>query len=356
MTETPRKWKTSKVLKVGGVIARQGVFTGHSPDLNSQGKPEFKESTFTPTVLEMITNNFKNSLPIYIDHSYEPAAKRVEVGKSFKLGIPDSRDSLYHEGFVWDPVGQQQIEQGGYNQVSPEFDLIFDSQGNIVDAIPTAIVYVRNPAISGTEGQCMAMCFSRGPQNGGDSMTTGDQQAPGTSNQAPPETPPTGNQTPNVPPVKPPQAPPAEPPVKAPAVLAKEPQVQYVTDPALVAKLNELSAKLATYDNVMPGLIQQNETMKTQQLGALANDLKGLGIENPEVLVDSLPIDGKIKALSQLRENLVKTMPMVKPPETMSDIANRASQDKTLFTKALTGLGLTEADYNRVMAGGKINA
>ncbi|HPS39493.1 MAG TPA: hypothetical protein PL124_08795 [Candidatus Cloacimonadota bacterium] len=354
MDETPRKWSTSEVLKVGGVIARQGVFTGHSPDLGTPDKPGFRENVFTPSVLEMITKNFKKPVPIYIDHSYDPKEKRRERGKSFKVGNSPMRDNVSHEGIVWDEEARKLIEEGGYGQISPEIDLTWDAQGNIVDASLTAVTYVRNPSIGGTGGQCMAMCFDKGPITPGDqSMAPGDQTPPSGGNQAPPENPPA---VPNVPPAAPPQAPaiPQSPPVMPPQQ-PQAPVVQYVADPALVARVNELSAQLAKYNEVMPGLIQQNENMRTQQLGAISNELKAMGIESPETLVDGLPMEGKIKALAAFREQLIKTAPMVKPPENVSAIAARAEQDKNLFNQALASLGLTEADYQRVMAGGKIN-
>lgn len=356
MSDTPRKWNTSRVLKVGGVIARQGVFTGHSPDLNGQGTPEFKESRFTPTVLEMITGNFKGNIPIYIDHSYDKTKPRKEIGRSFKMGTSEMRDSVSHEGFVWDPEGQKKIEEEGYNQVSPEFELLFDPQGNIVDAIPKAITYVKNPAIGGTEGQCMAMCFSTGPQ-GGNQMAEGDQNPPASGGQqnppANPQVPPAAPLKNEQPPAQQPPAPPAPPVQQPPVPLVQAPAGP---DPALVKQLNDLADKLKQYDAVMPGLIQQNEQMKTQQLGVITNSLKELGIDNPEALVEGLPVEGKIKALTQLQANLAKSIPLVKPPETMSSIAARAEADKAMFNKALEGLGLTQADYDRVMSGGKINA
>jgi len=352
MDETPREWSTSEVLKVGGVIARQGVFTGHSPDLGTPDNPGFRENVFTPSVLEMITKNFKKAVPIYIDHSYDPKEKRKEIGKSFKVGESPMRDNVSHEGFVWDEIGRRQIEQEGYGQISPEIDLTWDVQGNIVDARLTAITYVRNPSIGGTGGQTMAMCFDKGPITPGEkSMAPGDNQPPSGGDQ---NTPPA---VPNVPPAAPPQVPASIP--QAPPVVVQQqtpaPQVQYVADPALVAKVNEMSTLLAKYNEVMPGLIQQNETMKTQQLGAIAGDLKAMGIEAPEALVDGLPMDGKIKALAAFREQLIKTSPMVKAPESVSSVAARAEQNKNLFVAALASLGLTEADYNRIMSGGKIN-
>ena len=355
MDETPRKWSSSEVLKVSGVIARQGVFTGHSPDLGTKEHPGFRESAFTPTVLDKITSNFKKPVPIYIDHSYEPSSKRKEVGKSFKLGNSPQRDNISHEGIVWDDAGRQKIENEGYDRISPEIDIEYDTQGNIVDAKVTAVVYVRNPSIGGTGGQVMAMCFDKGLNT-----PKGDLSMPNE-----PITPPSGGEQvpPSVPPAQPPTVPAVQPVVQKPVAQTPEPQVheaqrkvQYVTDPALVAQINELSQKLAQYDAVVPSLIQQNEVMKTQQLAVVAGELKEFGIEAPEALVDGLPVDGKIKALTQLKERLIKTAPMVRMSENVVDIASRAEQDKNAFISALRSLGLTEADYTRVMNGGKINA
>ena len=94
--------------------------------------------------------------------------------------------------------------------------------------------------------------------------------------------------------------------------------------------------------------------MKTQQIGSIANELKALGIDSPESLVEGLPIDGKIKALSQLKERLVKLAPMTKAPENMHTTASRAEQDKAMFNQVLFELGIDNDSYNRVMNGGKL--
>jgi hypothetical protein len=312
-------------------------------------------NAFTSSVLQKIVENFHGEVPIYIDHPIK-GVDREEVGKSFKIGINDTKDDVAHEGFVWDPAGQRKITEEGYNKVSPEFDISYDTQGNIVNAALTGIVYVRNPAIGGTEAQTAAMCFDQGPSEfimTGEADNKTPPSAPPAPPAVPPAQPPAQSPPPAAPPAAPPQSPPAAPPAQ-PEVHEAQRKVQYVTDPALVTKLNDLASKLEKYDAVVPGIIAQNELMKTQQLGEIANSLKEFGLESPEALVEGLPMDGKIKALEQLRARVAKMAPMTKGPDDLHARASRAEQDKALFTQVLTELGLTEEAYNRVMNGGKI--
>jgi hypothetical protein len=367
MTVTPRRWNSSKILRVGGTFARQGVYTGHSPDLSPDGSPTFKTSTFTSNILQRINDNFKGSVPIYVGNHGYGNAKRPQVGRSFKVGLSETKDEISHEGYVWDEDGQKKIAEEGYDKVSPEFDMKFDSQGNIEDVELTGIVYVKNPAISGTSNQAVAMCFSQGPS---EFIMTGEQNpqnpppAQPPANNAPPAQPPAQPPAdpPVLPPAKPPvtqekpQAPPVEPPVPpaAPANSEVQKKIQYVLDPTLVSKLKDVEEKLAKYESVIPGIVAQNEAIKVQQLGDIASDLKQLGVDSPEALVEGFSTDNKIKALTQFKERLVKAAPMIKGPNDLQTRLTRAEQDKAMFTQALTEIGLSDEIYTRVMNGGKI--
>lgn len=362
MLETPRRWNSSRLLRVHGPFVRQGVYTGHSPDLSDDGSPTFKQNAFTQSTLQRINDNFKGSVPIYIGtHNYS-GAHREPVGRSFKIGISDMKDEDSHEGLVWDEDAQRKITEEGYDSVSPEFEISYDPQGNIVDAELTGIVYVKNPAIGGTSNEAIPMCFSQGPSEyvmpdnpSNPAQPPANDPKPPAAPNVPPAQPPAQPPAPPVEPPKAPQqpsAPPVEPP-KAPEVHAER-KIQYVVDPALVAKVAELESTVKKYEQSIPGIIAQNDAMKTQQLSEIANDLKQFGIEAPESLVDGLPIDSKIKALSQFKERLVKTAPMVKGPDNLKAQIARAEQDKAVFAQALNEIGLTEESYNRVMNGGKI--
>jgi hypothetical protein len=351
---TPRKWKSAEVLRVTGPFVRVGNFTGHSPDLpSSDGLNGRKETPFTPEVLEMITRNFKGDIPIFVNHPRFKGEKRIQRGRSFKIG--QSAEDVVHEGYVWDPEGKKLITEQGYDKVSPEFDIQYDTQGNVVNATIEAIVYVKNPAISGTNQTAVAMAFDK------QGTSEGNNMAP----EVPPATPPQEPQKPSEPEKKPEQkgAPPAQPPGQPtqPPAQPVAPQIQYVTDPALLTQINELSkvmkdqaSKLAEYDKVVPVLIQQNEKVKTDQIADIVTELKSMGVESPESMVEGLTLDGKIKALNAVQATLIKAMPITKGPNQMQVAISRAEKDKSLFTKVLGELGITQADYDRVMAGGEI--
>jgi hypothetical protein len=231
------------------------------------------------------------------------------------------------------------IENEGLDDYSPEIDFQYDPQGNIIDANLLGIVFTRNPAIQGTQVERAVTAFS--VSQGGEQMAEGTPAAPAApaaaAVPAPAQPGPSGLNNPPVFNVIMPQA----PGTPAPASPTGTPNA--VTD-----QINALSAKMAEQGDMIKNLVAANQSMKTEQVARLTNEVKSLGIEKPEGMIADLPADAQIKILSSIKESLASKSPLGQPGGSQAAPDGPAGVEQ-MTREILKGFGISEGEYKKLM-------
>jgi hypothetical protein len=344
MEMSDRIWKTVDALHVDGASIRAIPVKDHHGKL----------TPWTPSIIEKMFNKIKGPVPFYVGHDLT-ALSPTTVGYGVKFGITDNKDDITYSGFVFDESAIKQIIEDGYNSISPEVETVYDANGELIDSTLLAMAFVKNPAFPGMQVQFANAAFSA-PESEELTSKTGEPMSKSTaigilkskglsdteietltqafeSEQAAPQTVPQ-----SAPPV-------TTPPVVTPAIPA--PTTAAPTDMSgFETRIAEQAAEIAR-------LTQTNESLLQTQYTSVRDEVKGLGIANPDEIVKGLPTEQKISILSKLKTNMARTQPMSTPTGAPVASSQPPADQRAKVASILKSVGMTVEEYEKLKSSKK---
>jgi len=335
-----RIWKTVDALHVDGASIRA------IPVRDNHGKL----TPWTPSIIEKIYNKIKGPLPLYIKHD-ERALFRQPVGYGVKFGITDDHSDITYNGFVFDNDAIKQIIEEGYNCISPEVENEYDEQGELVDSTLLAMAFVKNPAFPGMQVQYAKAAFSES-QNDELASKTGEPMSKAAAietlkskglseteiasiTQAFESAEPAKQETPAQQ-----QAPPVQ---STPAA-----HVEQKSAPPAALDMSAFEQRLAEQATVIAQLQQKNEDLLKTQYNTVRDEVKGLGIANPDDIVKGLPTEQKISILSKMKENMARNQPMSTPAGQPVSSQSQPVDQRAKMAATLKSIGMTVEEYEKL--------
>ncbi len=335
-----RIWKTVDALHVDGASIRA------IPVKDNHGKL----TPWTPSIIEKIYNKIKGPLPLYIKHD-ERALFRQPVGYGIKFGITEDHTDITYNGFVFDDGAIKQIIEEGYNCISPEVENEYDEQGELVDSTLLAMAFVKNPAFPGMQVQYAKAAFSES-QNDELASKSGEPMSKAAAietlkskglseteiasiTQAFESAEPAKQETP---------AQQQAPPVQSTPVVHVE---QNSTPPAAL-DMSAFEQRLAEQATVIAQLQQKNEDLLKTQYNTVRDEVKGLGISDPDDIVKGLPTEQKISILSKMKEKMARTQPMSTPAGQPVSSQSQPVDQRAKMAATLKSIGMTVEEYEKL--------
>lgn len=335
-----RIWKTVDALHVDGASIRA------IPVKDNHGKL----TPWTPSIIEKIYNKIKGPLPLYIKHD-ERALFRQPVGYGVKFGITEDHTDITYNGFVFDDGAIKQIIEEGYNCISPEVENEYDEQGELVDSTLLAMAFVKNPAFPGMQVQYAKAAFSES-QNDELASKTGEPMSKAAAidtlkskglteteiasiTQAFESAEPAKQETPAQQ-----QAPPVQ---STPAA-----HVEQKSAPPAAPDMSALEQRLAEQATVIAQLQQKNEDLLKTQYNTVRDEVKGLGINDPDDIVKGLPTEQKISILSKMKEKMARTQPMSTPAGQPVSSQSQPVDQRAKMAATLKSIGMTVEEYEKL--------
>jgi hypothetical protein len=342
MEMSNRIWKTVDALHVDGASIRAIPVKDHHGKL----------TPWKPSIIEKMYDKIKGPLPFYVNHD-EHSLFRQPVGYGVKFGITEDRSDITYNGFVFEESAIKQIIEEGYNCISPEVETEYDENGELIDSTLLAMAFVKNPSFPGMKVQYAKAAFSR-PEDDNLASKTGEpmskaaaidtMKSKGLSDteittitqafeQAATPAVPSEPQTPVTPPVE--QAPPVtEPPKQA-------------ADP--VVDTSSFEQRLADQATLIAQLQQKNESLLKDQYNAIRDEVKGLGINDPDDIVKGLPTEQKISILSKMKEKMARSQPMsTSKGQSISSSPSQSVDRRSAVASVLKSLGMTTEEYEKL--------
>ena len=335
-----RIWKTVDALHVDGASIRA------IPVKDNHGKL----TPWTPSIIEKIYNKIKGPLPLYIKHD-ERALFRQPVGYGIKFGITEDHTDITYNGFVFDDGAIKQIIEEGYNCISPEVENEYDEQGELVDSTLLAMAFVKNPAFPGMQVQYAKAAFSES-QNDELASKTGEPMSKAAAietlkskglseteiasiTQAFESAEPAKQETPAQQ-----QAPPVQSTPTA--------HVEQKSAPPAAPDMSALEQRLAEQATVIAQLQQKNEDLLKTQYNTVRDEVKGLGISDPDDIVKGLPTEQKISILSKMKEKMARTQPMSTPAGQPVSSQSQPVDQRAKMAATLKSIGMTVEEYEKL--------
>ncbi len=340
MEMSDRIWKTVDALHVDGASIRA------IPVRDNHGKL----TPWKPSIIEKIYNKIKGPLPFYIEHD-EHAIFRQPVGYGVKFGITEDHNDITYNGFVFDDTAIKQIIEEGYNCISPEVDNTYDEKGELIDSTLLAMAFVKNPAFPGMQVQCAKAAFSE-PPNDELASKTGEPMSKATAidtlkskglteteiasiTQAFESAEPANQEAPAQQ-----QAPPVQSTPTA--------QVEQKSSPPAAFDMSTLEQRLAEQATQIAHLQQKNEDLLKTQYTTVRDEVKGLGISDPDDIVKGLPTEQKISILSKMKEKMARTQPMSTPAGQPVSSQSQPVDQRAKMAATLKSIGMTVEEYEKL--------
>lgn len=307
------EWRSLDVTAAEGMSLRVGTFRA------SDGEP----IEFTQEVLQKVFSKVTKPVPMYLTHAGAGTGKPREVlGHAVKLGLELRGNKIHYKALMMDPKFKE-VYALGYDDTSAEVTPIRDETGRIVDGELTGIAVVPNPAISGTEMKVSAVAFSAPtkedvkmeavkPNSGGIRLTgrTIIERTLLESGIA---------------------ADKLDATVEALGVAFSKKFEHDGIEKKFSEAQEQLKLACSERDEMkkkFEDLNKEYDTMLSEKVTSLANEIKAVGFSNPEAVVEGLTVQQKIATLSKMKENLATTKPVnagasfgdVKPAEKTADV------------------------------------
>ena len=145
MTENANWKEVGDVYRTTGPILMAGDFVTR----------DGKRITLTPEDVDYLHNNISEQLPFVIDHD------KYSETIGYAVKFAKDGNTVDHGGIVFNQSEfRDKVILGGYNNISPEIDFVYDQQGNIVDKRIVKLAFVKNPAIKGNKTEVTRFAFS----------------------------------------------------------------------------------------------------------------------------------------------------------------------------------------------------
>lgn len=324
-------WKHGKMLTVKGTMARPGTYKANSG----------KEYQFTPRLVSQIFTDTDKPYATHVSHEDR------SVGGFGKIGYDSKTDTLHYYVNVYDPAHIQRILYEGVDKVSPEIEFETDTNGNPIGGHVTDIAFVTNPKIDGTQATSkdiqmfgeMDMKFKLVQENGEYKFVpdaenfgeTGMQPVVGAPNVSTMAVTGSGISAPAMPAV-------SVPTTQTPNITINMPDNKPTTAP-VDAPTNGANLAPTTQPDEFKG---KYEALLNTQVAAIANELKNLGIADPDSIGKDIPPEQRLTILKAIKDNYVQSAPGMIPTNTQmggNPAANEVSKkDKIAETMRKGGI------------------
>jgi len=313
-------WKrTGDVLKVEGILIYPGTFYG------LDGKP----TKFSEEVIKEIFESVGENIPLKLTHFSDKY-----VGYATRLGISED-GKVWFKGYVFDEKAISQIEQHGYDGVSGEFDLEMEDS-LVKGGVLTSIAFVPTPAAAQAKvEEAKSIALSRGEEKMEIEIYL-EKPTPAEFYKW------------------------IEEQLKAKGV-ADIDKVMDVLKQAIKypypypypkAKMEQLEKENEEFKQTVEQLKEEAEKyralwmeIKNKELEKITNELKELGVSEPEKVVEEIEdIERKIAILQKMKETILlsKSKTDEKPDVTDTD---------SIISRAAAELGMTVDDLEKWIGG-----
>lgn len=332
MSDITTEWKSVPVFEVGGMTLKTGKFRSN----------DGTEVELSPEVIEKIFSKADQPVPFYFTHANAGQTERYSLGFAYKYGLDRESHKMEYKAFAYDQSLLEKYAIQGFDATSAEVDLIKGPDGAYVDGTLTGIALTNLPGIDGTDISISSKLFSRknelDTQQTGDSMIKlfsadkagvekfllekGFSPEDVTSLWGAMKTV-SDSETQRVL---------FEAESKAQGAESKVAELESKVVEA-TKKVESLQAKASEYEK------KYNDALD-EKLQATVNEIKSLGVKEPEKIVDGLPNEQKIAMLSKIKENLVIDKPSTTPPPSTQD--TQKATPKAAMIEVLEEMGLTQ--------------
>jgi len=343
------KWQRGDdVLQVEGTLIYPGTFTG------LDGVP----TKFTEEALKDIFESIDGNIPFKLTHFSDKI-----IGYATKFGWDEDQKAILFKGYIFDSDAKSKIEQDGYDHVSGEFEVELSDDGEVVGGILKAIAFVPNPAVenAGIE-EAKAVALSKGEEVKEmaerptkeaffnwleEQLKAADVSADDIKKVMDILT--------KV--IKVPYPYPYPSPTSMEGMCMEEGEKKFAEYEAEIEKLKkELAAaqtELETTKSELESAVKALEEYKAKvvefkerEFKALSEELKELGITEPEAIVEGISdIEQKIAILQKVKENLV--LSKTEEPETVTV----TSESSTDLAKLAEEWGMTVEELKEIIGG-----
>jgi hypothetical protein len=305
-------WKHGKMLTVKGTMARPGTYKANSG----------KEYQFTPRLVNQIFSDTNKPYATHVSHEDR------SVGGFGKIGYDNKTDTLHYYVNVYDPAHIQRILYEGVDKVSPEIEFDTDTDGNPIGGHVTDIAFVTNPKIDGTQATSkdiqmfgeMDMKFKLVQENGEYKFVpdvenfgeTGMQPVVGAPSVSTMAVTGSGIQAPAMPTAT------STAPLQGtsvqgqPNITINMPDMKPTTAPTGAASTGA-SLEPTSHSNEYQA---KYEALLNTQVATVANELKSMGIANPDLIGKDIPPEQRLTILKAIKDNFVSSNPGVMPTNT----------------------------------------
>lgn len=264
-------WKGSNVFHVKGPYARPGEF-------KSKDGQTYK---FTTEFLDSIYDKFNKPVPFYLTH-----ADRDKIGWLYKVGN-DGENEHFYEGFVFDEDKRRRIEEEGFDKVSPEIDIVLNSNGDAIDGTLLGMAFTRTPAIADTtlEGHIVSFSTIDEPIIEKEEKIEGENEM-----------------TEDVSVLK---------------AQFEEEKNSIMTDhknkiAEFEASIESLTQELEDAKNTTASIMEKYDAILTKQSEGVVAELKSLGFKEPEKIGASLSAEQRFDVLVGVKSQFAKSAPLMK--------------------------------------------
>lgn len=305
-----------EVIQVTGTLLCPGTFTG------LDGEPV----TFDKDAISDIKEHIEGNVPLKVTHFSDKI-----VGYATHFSYDEESGELKFKGYVFDPEAIRKITQDGYDHISGEFDLDVTDGNVVVGGVLKAIAFVTNPAVpSANVEEAKPVALSRGDGMSGQDRPSKDEFLgfiEGRLVEA---------------------GVPKDVVQKVMDVLKEVIKVPYPY-PYPAPKAEELEAKLAEKDKEIERLTAELEQyrakfteLKEQEFKALAEELKNMGIKEPEAIVEGIEdVEQRIAILQRVKENVALS-------STAKSEEVEAKEEKSEAAQLAEDFGLSEEEVKEI--------
>jgi len=300
-------WKHGKMLTVKGTMARPGTYKANSG----------REINFTPRLVSQIFSDTSKPYATHVSHEDR------SVGGFGKIGYDQKTDTLHYYVNVYDPAHIQRILYEGVDKVSPEIEFETDANGNPIGGRVTDIAFVTEPKISGTQADSKDIqLFGETEmkyklvQESGNYKFVPDVEEFGENGMMPIVS------APNVSTMAVTSSGITAPAMPVQSSAAPTQGTQMQSTPNITINMPDNKPTTAPTDAPSKGAsleptAQSNEyqtkyeALLQTQVATVANELKNMGIADPDSIGKDIPPEQRLTILRAIKDNFVRSAPGV---------------------------------------------
>lgn len=339
MNDITTEWKSVPVFEVGGMTLKTGKFRAN----------DGTEVELSPEVIEKIFSKVDKPVPFYFTHANAGELERYTLGFAYKYGYDKDTHKIEYKAFVYDPTIREKYATQGFDTTSAEVELIQGPDGTYTDGTLQGIALTNLPGIDGTDISISSKLFSRKMEPStqtGDSMIklfsadkAGVEKFLLEKGLAPEDVTSLWGAMKTV------------SDSETQKVLF-EAQQQATGAETKVAELEKMLAdstkKAETLQSRASEYEKKYNDVLNEKLQATVNEVKSLGVKEPEKIVDGMSNEQKITMLTKLKENMIIEKPAQTPAPTTQEPPKGTPKDAMM--EVLAELGVTQ-EYEKYTKG-----